>query len=154
MFLVNQSGQLMYRIGDKDENDDYFWWNMKQKGFLFRLIGLYSLILGVLFVIGQIYHYVVLRALMEQGAIIEIEPLHLEQIVPLLFSIGSVFWLVIGGLLSFKKQSEVMTITLLITQIIAEFLSSFTIGMFFLSGSIVLIISLIGYDFINSVHYF
>jgi len=35
-------------------------------------------------------------------------------------------------------------------QIILEFLSGFTIGMFFLSGSVMLIISLIGYDFINS----
>lgn len=140
----------MYRIGDKDENDDYIWWNMNTKGFLFRLIGLYSLILGVLFVIGQIEHYVELRALMEQGAIIVEEPLHPEQIVLLLLANGAIFWLVIGGLLSFKKQSEVMAISLLITQITLEFLSGFTIGMFFLSGSIVLIISLIGYDFINS----
>lgn len=69
----------------------------------------------------------------------------LESIV-----IVTVSWLVIGGLLSFKKHSGVIPITLLITQIILEFLSGFTIGMFFLSGSVMLIISLIGYDFINS----
>ncbi|MCZ7382156.1 MAG: hypothetical protein O8C64_11390 [Candidatus Methanoperedens sp.] len=150
MFLASQSGQLMYRIGDKDENDDYIWWNMNTKVFLFRLIGLYSLILGVLFVIGQIEHYVELRALMEQGAIIVEEPLHLEQIVLLLLANGSIFWLVIGGLLSFKKHSGVIAITLLITQIIVEFLSGFTVGMYFVPVTFVLVISLIGYDFINS----
>jgi len=123
---------------------------MNTKGFLFRLIGLYSLILGVLPVIGLIYNYVVQHALMEQGEIRVIEPLHLEQIVVQYFFNGSVLWLVIGGLLSFKKPSGVIAITLLIAQIIAEFLTGFTIGMFFLSGSVVLIISLIGYDFINS----
>ncbi len=123
---------------------------MNTKGFLFRLIGLYSLILGGLFVIGQIEHYVELRALMEQGAIIVEEPLHLEQIVLLLLANGSIFWLVIGGLLSFKKQSDVMTITLLITQIIVEFLSGFTVGMYFVPVTFVLIISLIVYNFINS----
>ncbi|MDO8725565.1 MAG: hypothetical protein Q7J35_05820 [Candidatus Methanoperedens sp.] len=123
---------------------------MNTKSFLFRLIGLYSLILGVLFVIGQIEHYIELRVLMEQGAIIVEEPLHIEQIVLLLLANGSILWLVIGGLLSFKKHSKVIAISLLITQIILEFLTGFTIGMFFLSGSIVLAISLIGYDFINS----
>jgi len=123
---------------------------MNTKFFLFRLIGLYSLILGVLPVIGLIYNYVVPRALIEQGTIIVIEPMHLEQIVVQYFFNGSVFWLVIGGLLSFKKPSGVIAITLLIAQIIAEFLTGFTIGMFFLSGSVVLIISLIGYNFINS----
>ncbi len=122
---------------------------MNTKGFLFRLIGLYSLILGVLFVIGQIEHYVELRALMEQGAIIVEEPLHPEQILILLLAKGSISWLVIGGLLSFKKQSEVMTITLLITQIIIEFLSGFTVGMYFVPVTFVLVISLIGYDLIN-----
>ena len=150
MFLVSQSGQLMYRNGDKHENDDYIWWNMNTKGFLFRLIGLYSLILGVFFVIVQIEHYVELRALMEQGAIIVEEPLHPEQIVILLLAKGSIFWLVIGGLLSFKKQSEVIVITLLITQIIIEFLSGFTVGMNFVPVTFVLVISLIGYEFIKS----
>ncbi len=122
---------------------------MNTKGFLFRLIGLYSLILGGLFVIGQIEHFVELRALMEQGAIIVEEPLHLEQILILLLADGSIFWLVIGGLLSFKKQSEVIAITLLITQIIVEFLSGFTVGMYFVPVTFVLVISLIGYKFIN-----
>jgi hypothetical protein len=140
----------MYRVGEKDEDDDYLWWNMNTKSFLFRLIGLYSIIMGVLYFIGPIRSYVVQRAIVVQGAIIEIESLHLEQIVVLLFFIGSVSWLVIGGLLSFKKHSQVMAITLLISQIIIEFLSGSTIGLFFLSGSVVLMFSLISYDFINS----
>ncbi len=148
----------MYRIGDKNENDENIWWNMNAKGFLVRLIGLYSLILGVFFVIGQIEHFVELRALMEQGAIIVEEPLHLEQILILLLADGSIFWLVIGGLLSFKKQSEVIAITLLITQIIVEFLSGFTVGMCFVPVTFVLVISLIGYNLLirwnRIVHYF
>jgi hypothetical protein len=134
LILVSQLGRLMYRIGDKDEDDDYLWWNMDTKGFLFRLIGLYSLILGVIYatVLSYTYTHAAPQIL-------------LEFIV-----IATVSWLVIGGLLSFKKHSEVMTMTLLTTQLILEFLSGFTIGMFFLSGSVVLIISLIGYDFINS----
>lgn len=151
MFLVNQSGQLMYRIGDKDKNDDYIWWNMNTKGFLVWLIGLYSLIMGVFFVVGQIEHYLELRALMEQGAIIVEEPLYLEQTVVLLLADCSIFWLVVGGLLSFKKQSEVMAITLLITQIIIEFLSGFTVGMYFVPVTFVLVISLIGYNLLIRV---
>jgi hypothetical protein len=122
---------------------------MNTKGFLFRLIGLYSLIMGVFFVIGQIEHFVEMHALMEQGAIIVEEPLHPEQTVVLLLANCSIFWLVIGGLLSFKKQSDVLTITLLVTQIIIEFLSGFTVGMYFVPVTFVLVISLICYYFIN-----
>lgn len=74
----------------------------------------------------------------------------LSQILILSIVIVTVSWLIIGGLLSFKEDSEVMTITLLITQIILEFLSGFTIGMFFLPGSVVLIISVIGYNLIRN----
>ncbi len=128
-------------------------WNMNTKGFLFKLIGLYSILMGAGFVIGQIEHYVELRVLMEQEAIIVEEPLHLEQTVILLLAYSSIFWLVIGGLLSFKKHSGVIAVTLLITQIIVEFLSGFTVGMYFVPITFMLVISLIGligYDFINS----
>jgi hypothetical protein len=107
---------------------------MNTKGFLFRLTGLYSLIMGVIYVSVLSYTYT-------HAA---------PQIVLEFMVIATVSWLVIGGLLSFKKHSKIMAISLLISQIILEFLSGFTIGMFFLSGSVMLIISLIGYDFINS----
>ena len=108
---------------------------MNTKSFLFRLIGLYSIIMGVIYatVISYTYTHVAL-----------------PQIVLVLIIIIGVSWLVIGGFLSFKKYSGVLGITLLITQIILEVLSGFTIGLFFLSGSVVLIISLLGYDLINS----
>jgi len=108
---------------------------MNTKGFLFRLIGLYSIIMGVIYATVLSYTYTQVA---------------LPQIALVSIVIVTVSWLVIGGLLSFKKHSGVIPITLLITQIILEFLSGFTIGMFFLSGSVMLIISLIGYDFINS----
>ena len=108
---------------------------MSTKGFLFRLIGLYSIIMGVIYATVLSYTYTQVA---------------LPQIALVSIVIVTVSWLVIGGLLSFKKHSGVIPITLLITQIILEFLSGFTIGMFFLSGSVMLIISLIGYDFINS----
>ena len=108
---------------------------MNTKGFLFRLIGLYSIIMGVIYATVLSYTYTKIA---------------LPQIALVSIVIVTVSWLVIGGLLSFKKHSGVIAITLLIAQIILEFLSGFTIGMFFLSGSVMLIISLIGYDFINS----
>ncbi len=120
---------------------------MNIKGLLFRSIGIYSILMGAYFIIREIDHYVELRALMDQGAIIVEEPLYLEQIVVLLFSIGSISWLIIGGLLSFKKDSEFRTITLLIAQMIIEFLSGFTVGMYFVPVTFVLVISLIGYKF-------
>jgi hypothetical protein len=123
---------------------------MNIKGFLFRSIGIYSIFMGAFFVIGSIYHYVVDFMEQEQGAIIVIEPLHLEQIVVLLFSIGSVSWLIIGGLLSFKKDSEFRAITLLLTQMIIEFLTGFTIGMYFVPVTVILVVSVIGYNLIKS----
>lgn len=109
---------------------------MNTKGFLVMLIGSYSILVGVIYATVIVLGYTYKHAAPQLG---------LEFIV-----IATVSWLVIGGLLSFKKHSGVITITLLITQIILEFLSGFTIGLFFFSGSVMLIISLIGYDFINS----
>jgi hypothetical protein len=106
--------------------------------------------MGAYFIIREIDHLVELRALMDQGAIIVEEPLYLEQIVVLLFLIGSISWLIIGGLLSFKKDSEFRAITLLIAQMIIEFLSGFTVGMYFVPVTFVLVISVIGYKLIKS----
>lgn len=123
---------------------------MNIKGILFRSIGIYSILIGAYVIIRQIEHYVELRALMDQGAIILEQPLYLEQIVVLLFLIGSISWLIIGGLLSFKKDSEFRAITLLIAQMIIEFLSGFSVGMYFVPVTFVLVISLIGYKLIKS----
>ena len=127
---------------------------MNIKGILFRLIGIYSILmgayLGALFIIGKIKHYVELSALRNQGAIIYEQPLYLEQIVVLLFLIGSISWLIIGGLLSFKKDSEFRAITLLIAQMIMEFLSVFSVGMYFVPVTFVVVISVIGYKLIKS----
>ncbi len=117
---------------------------MNIKGILFRSIGMYSILIGAYVIIRQIEHYVELHALTEQGAIIVEEPLYLEQIVLILFLIGSISWLIIGGLLSFKNDSEFRAITLLITQMIMEFLTVLSVGMYFVPVTFVLIISLIG----------
>jgi len=80
---------------------------MNTKGFLFRLIGLYSIIMGVIYATVLSYTYTQVA---------------LPQIALVSIVIVTVSWLVIGGLLSFKKHSGVIPITLLITQIILEFL--------------------------------
>ncbi len=102
---------------------------MNIKVFLFRLIGIYSLIMGIFYatVISYTYRYAAL-----------------PQILIASIVIITVSWLIIGGLLSFKKYSEILELTLIITQTIIEFLSGFTIGMFFVPVTVVLIISLIG----------
>ncbi len=135
----------MYRIGDKDENDDYIWWNMNTKGFLFRLIGLYSIIMGIIYctimLFGYYYQYVN-NITMYYVSFIGI-------ILGYIILLGAL-WLIIGGTLSFKKSSGILAASLIITQIIIEVLSGFTIGIFFVPATVILIISLIGYDFINS----
>ncbi len=123
---------------------------MNIKGILFRSIGIYSILMGAYFIIIEIDHYVELRALMNQGAIIVEEPLYPEQIVVQLFSIGSISWLIIGGLLSFKKDSEFRAIILLIAQMIMEFLTVLSVGMYFVPVTFVLVVSVIGYKLLFS----
>jgi hypothetical protein len=67
----------------------------------------------------------------------------LLQILIQSIAIVMVFWLIIGGLLLFKKYSGVIALTLIITQIIVEFLSGFTVGMYFVPVTAMLFISLI-----------
>jgi hypothetical protein len=108
---------------------------MNIKVFLFRLIGLYSIIMGIFYatVLSYTYRYAALP------------PILILSIV-----IISVSWLIIGGLLSFKKYSGILALTLIITQIIIEFLSGYTIGLFFVPVTVILIISEIGYKLIKS----
>lgn len=108
---------------------------MNIKVFLFRLIGFYSIIMGIFYATVLSYTY---------------RHTALPQILILSIVIISVSWLTIGGLLSFKKYSGVLALTLIITQIIIEFLSGFTIGLFFVPVTIILIISEIGYNLIKS----
>ncbi len=123
---------------------------MNIKVFLFRSIGIYSIFMGALFASMTISKYVADFIAQEQGAIITYEPLYPQLMVVELVYFGSVSWLIIGGLLSFKKDSEFRAITLLIAQMIIEFLSGFTIGMYFVPVTAVLTISLIGYNLIKS----
>jgi hypothetical protein len=135
----------MYRIGGKDENYDYIWWNMNRKGFLFRLIGLYSIIMGIIYgtimLFGYYYQYVN-NITMYYVSFIGI-------ILGYIILLGAL-WLIIGGTLSFKKSSGFLVASLIITQLIIEVLSGFTIGIFFVPVTVILIISEIGYILKNS----
>jgi hypothetical protein len=123
------------------------------KGILFRLIAIYSIFIAVLFASITINQYVADFIAQEQGAIITYGPLYPQQIAVELFYFGLLSWLTVGGLLSLKKDSEFMAITLLIGQMFIEFLAGFTIGLFFMPVTFVLIISLIGYKFITARMY-
>ncbi len=105
------------------------------EGLLFRLIGLYSIIMGLNYaaIISDTYTHHALP------------PIVLASIV-----IITVSWLVIGGLLSLIKYSGILALTLIITQMIIEFLSGFGIGMYFVPVTAILIISEIGYNLIKS----
>ncbi len=108
---------------------------MNTKSILFRLIGLYSIIMGLNYaaLISDAYtHH------------------HLPPIVLASIVIITVSWLVIGGLLSFIKYSGILALTLIIAQMIIEFLSGFGIGMYFVPVTFVLVVSIIGYKLIKS----
>lgn len=118
---------------------------MNKKIFLLRLIGLYSIIMGIIYgtimLFGYYYQYVN-NITMHYVSFIGI-------ILGYIILLGAL-WLIIGGTLSFKKSSGILAALLIITQIIIEFLSGFTIGIFFVPATVILIISEIGYILISS----
>ncbi|VVB87448.1 Uncharacterised protein [uncultured archaeon] len=115
---------------------------MNIKILLFRLIGFYSVIMGIFYAVGLGLSYAELNYTYRHAALLQI----LIQSI----AIVMVFWLIIGGLLSFKKYSGVIGFILIISQMIIEFLAGFTTGLFFVPGTVLLIVSEIGYNLMKS----
>lgn len=119
-------------------------WNMNKKIVLFRLIGIYSIIMGIIYgtimLFGYYYQYVNNITLYYVSFI--------GIILGYIILLGAL-WLIIGGTLSLKKSSGILAASLIITQIIIEVLSGFTIGIFFVPVTVILIISEIGYILIS-----
>ncbi len=118
---------------------------MNAKVFLFRLIGLYSIIMGMIYstiiLFGYYYQYVNNTTTYYVSFV---------GIILGYIALISAIWLIIGGTLLFKKYSGILAASLIITQIIIEFLSGFTIGIFFLPVTVILIIAEISYILISS----
>jgi len=88
------------------------------------LIGLYSVFIGAFYAIILINNY-------------RYNPL---PPIPILFIlIVTIPWLLIGGILSFKKQATLMMFFLLLAQVILEILSLPSFGWIFLLGTLLFI---------------
>ena len=130
---------------------------MNTKHFLFRLIGIYSIIMGTLYTIimlfGYFYQYIyyqyVYQYFNKNSTIIYSNSENFVGIILGFIILLCAIWLIIGGL-SFKKYSGILMTSLIIAQIIIEILSGFSIGLFFMPVTVILIISEIGYILISS----
>ncbi len=130
---------------------------MNTKDFLFRLIGIYSIIMGILYtsvmLFGYFYQYIYYQYVYQyfnKNSIVVYS--YSENFVGIIFRfiiLLCAVWLIIGGL-SFKKYSGILITSLIIAQIIIEILSGFSIGLFFMPITFILIISEIGYILISS----
>jgi hypothetical protein len=130
---------------------------MNTKHFLFRLIGIYSIIMGTLYtfimLFGYFYQYIyyqyVYQYFNKNSTIIYSNSENFVGIILGFIILLCAIWLIIGGL-SFKKYSGILMTSLIIAQIIIEILSGFSIGLFFMPVTVILIISEIGYILISS----
>lgn len=130
---------------------------MNAKVFLFRLIGIYSIIMGILYtsvmLFGYFYQYIyypyIYQYFNKNSTVVYYNSENFVGIILGFIILLCAIWLIIGGL-SFKKYSGILMTSLLIAQIIIEILSGFSIGLFFMPITVILIISEIGYILINS----
>jgi hypothetical protein len=134
---------------------------MNVKVFLFRLIGIYSIIMGTLYtfimLFGYFYQYIYYQYVYQHfnsgSTIVYYNSNNFSNnfigIILGFIILLCAIWLIIGGL-SFKKYSGILMTSLIIAQIIIEILSGFSIGLFFMPVTVIIIISEIGYILISS----
>jgi hypothetical protein len=113
---------------------------MKIQSILYRLLGLYSLFTGAFAIAFLIYNV--------YNSFEHVLDLSLLSIVFYIL----LLWLVIGGILLLKKiDIHLLGTSLILTQLVVEFLTGFSIGLFFLPVTIILTLSIIVSKLVSQV---